>query len=84
MEYSITKGTTDAEVNTTTGEVTIGSAAGTATVTCTVTDGANYTYATKTASYNITITAPPSPTASPNVGNWTDGGSGELTPDKTL
>ncbi len=84
VEYSIENSGSSASIDDSTGEVTIGSAAGTATVTCTVTDGANYTYATKTASYTITITAPPSPTASPSVGNWTDGGSGDLTPDKTL
>ena len=84
VEYSIENSGSSALIDDSTGEVTIGSAAGTATVTCTVTDGANYTYATKTASYTITITAPPSPTASPSVGNWTDGGNGDLTPDKTL
>ena len=43
-----------AEVNATTGEVTI-KGNGEATITATVTDGDNYTYATKTASYTIGV-----------------------------
>ena len=43
-----------AKVNTTTGEVTI-MGNGEATITATVTDGDNYTYATKTASYTIGV-----------------------------
>ena len=43
-----------AEVNATTGEVTI-KGAGEATITATVTDSASYTYATKTASYTVTV-----------------------------
>ena len=45
-----------AKVNTTTGEVTI-MGNGEATITATVTDGDNYTYATKTASYKIKVIA---------------------------
>ena len=41
-----------AKVDAATGEVTI-MGAGSATITATVTDGANYTYATKTASYSL-------------------------------
>ena len=44
-----------AKVNTTTGEVTI-MGKGEATITATVTDGDNYTYATKTATYQIKVT----------------------------
>lgn len=43
-----------ATVNASTGEVTI-VGAGTATITATVTDGDNYTYATKTAGYTLTV-----------------------------
>ena len=45
-----------AKVNTTTGEVTI-MGNGEATITATVTDGDNYTYATKTASYKINVSS---------------------------
>jgi len=45
-----------AEVNATTGEVTI-MGKGEATITATVTDGDNYTYATKTASYKINVSS---------------------------
>ena len=45
-----------ATVDTSTGEVTI-VGAGSATITATVEDGANYTYATKTASYTLTVDA---------------------------
>ena len=45
-----------AKVNTTTGEVTI-MGKGEATITATVTDGDNYTYATKTASYKINVSS---------------------------
>ena len=44
-----------AKVNTTTGEVTI-MGKGEATITATVTDSDNYTYATKTATYQIKVT----------------------------
>lgn len=43
-----------AAVNSTTGQVTI-AGIGSATITATVADGANYTYATKTASYTLTV-----------------------------
>lgn len=43
-----------ATVNASTGEVTI-VGAGTAIITATVTDGTNYTYATKTATYTLTV-----------------------------
>jgi len=49
-------GGSNATINRSTGEVTLGSSAGTATVTATVEDGDNSTYATKTAQYTITIT----------------------------
>ena len=45
-----------AKVNTTTGEVTI-MGKGEATITATVEDGDNYTYATKTASYKINVSS---------------------------
>ena len=55
VSYASSK-TDVAEVNATTGEVTI-KGAGEATITATVTDSETYTYATKTATYTITITA---------------------------
>lgn len=55
VSYSSSK-TDVAEVNATTGEVTI-KGVGTATITATVTDSETYTYATKTATYTITVTA---------------------------
>ena len=54
VSYASSK-TDVAEVNATTGEVII-KGAGTATITATVTDSASYTYATKTASYTLTVT----------------------------
>ncbi len=48
--------TSVATVNSTTGEVTI-AGAGTTIITATVADGTNYTYATKTVSYTLTVTA---------------------------
>ena len=55
VSYASSK-TDVAEVNATTGEVTI-KGAGEATITATVTDSDTYTYATKTASYTLTVTA---------------------------
>ncbi len=54
VRYSTTSNASVASVNATTGEVTI-AGSGSATITATVTDGTNYTYATKTASYTITV-----------------------------
>ena len=63
-----------AEVNATTGEVTI-MGKGEATITATVEDGDNYTYATKTASYKINVTAVkvPDPTINPSDNYENDG-----------
>ena len=63
-----------AEVNTTTGEVTI-KGSGEATITATVTDSPTYTYATKTASYKINVTAVkvPDPTINPSDNYENDG-----------
>ena len=52
MEYSTTA--TNVTVNESTGEVTI-TGAGEATIKATVTDGTNYTYATKEISYTLTV-----------------------------
>ena len=60
--YPIGNSGSNASVNSSTGEVTIGSAAGTATVTATVTDGDNYTYAVKTATYTVTVSNKPAAT----------------------
>ena len=63
-----------AEVDSKTGEVTI-MGKGEATITATVTDGDNYTYATKTASYKINVTAVkvPDPTINPSDNYENDG-----------
>ena len=53
VKYSSNKESV-ATVNENTGEVTI-VAPGDATITATVTDGTNYTYATKTASYTVKV-----------------------------
>jgi len=68
------------------GEVTIGSTAGTATITATVTDGTNYTYAEKTATYTVTVTNPGSPQVNVNtIGGWGSGGNVDgLNPDTGL
>ena len=68
------------------GAVTIGSTAGTATITATVTDGTNYTYAEKTATYTITVTNPGSPQVNVNtIGGWGSGGNVDgLNPDTGL
>ena len=63
-----------AEVDSKTGEVTI-KGNGEATITATVEDGDNYTYATKTASYKINVTAVkvPDPTINPSDNYENDG-----------
>ena len=63
-----------AEVNATTGEVTI-KGSGEATITATVTDSPTYTYATKTASYkiNVTVAKVPDPTINPSDNYGNDG-----------
>ena len=63
-----------AEVDSKTGEVTI-MGKGEATITATVEDGDNYTYATKTASYKINVTAVkvPDPTINPSDNYENDG-----------
>ena len=64
--------TSIATVNTS-GQVTI-KAAGSATITATVTDGSNYTYATKTASYTLNV-AKANLSASVSMDGWTYGGT---------
>ena len=63
-----------AEVDSKTGEVTI-KGNGEATITATVADGPTYTYATKTASYKINVTAVkvPDPTINPSDNYENDG-----------
>ena len=53
VAYTISEGNV-ATINASTGEVTIGEI-GEATITATVTDGTNYTYATKTATYTLNV-----------------------------
>ena len=57
VTYSISNSGSNCSINSNTGEVTVGSTAGTATITATVTDGTNYSYATKTATYTLTVQA---------------------------
>ena len=54
-----------AEVNKSTGALTI-TGTGEATITATVTDGTNYSYATKEVSYTLTVKAPPSTVGKPD------------------
>jgi len=63
VKYSTTA--TNVTVNESTGEVTI-TGAGEATIKATVTDGTNYTYATKEVSYTLTVNAPPSTVGKPD------------------
>lgn len=63
VKYSTTA--TNVTVNESTGEVTI-TGAGEATIKATVTDGTNYTYATKDVSYTLTVNAPPSTVGKPD------------------
>jgi hypothetical protein len=57
VTYSISNNGSSCSINPSTGEVTVGSSAGTATITATVTDGTNYSYAIKTATYTLTVQA---------------------------
>lgn len=87
VTYSVTNsGGSEATINSSTGEVTLGGKAGTVTVTATVEDGTYCTYATKSASYTIVIASKTNVNvADPTVGGWDNGGEVEgLTPDKNL
>lgn len=57
VTYSISNNGSSCLINSSTGAVTVGNSAGTATITATVTDGTNYSYATKTATYTLTVQA---------------------------
>ena len=59
VTYSISNNGSSCSINSNTGEVTVGSTAGTATITATVTNGTNYSYATTTATYTLTVQANP-------------------------
>ena len=82
VSYALVNSGSNASINSTTGEVTIVTAAGTATVTATVADGTNYTYSTTTATYTINILATPTPGANVTPDNWSSGGDVDVTPDK--
>lgn len=56
VTYSISNNGSSCSINSS-GQVTVGNSAGTDTITATVTDGANYSYATKTATYTLTVQA---------------------------
>ena len=58
-----------ATVDATSGQVTI-VGAGTATITATVTDGANYTYATKTATYTLSVGKATMKGLTVSIDNW--------------
>lgn len=89
VRYSISNTGSNATIDTSTGQVTsLGSMAGTATVTARVTPDANHSYAETTATYTITITVSSNvqvTTPSP-LGDWGSGGSveGQTTADKVL
>jgi hypothetical protein len=57
VTYSISNSGSNCSINSSTGQVTVGNSAGTATITATVTDGTNYSYATNTATYTLTVQA---------------------------
>ena len=80
--YSIENSSSNATINTSTGEVSLGSTAGTATVTATVTPDANHSYASTTATYTIVITLNQTPGANPSLGDWTGDGTVVVTGDK--
>ena len=80
VTYSIENSGSNAEINTSTGQITsLGSAAGTATVTAIVTPDANHSYASTMVSYTITITVNQNPSADPSVGNWSSDGEVDMT-----
>jgi len=56
VTYSISNNGSNCSINSS-GQVTVGNSAGTATITATVTDGTNYSYATTTATYTLTVQA---------------------------
>ena len=82
VTYTLSNSGSNATINSSTGEVTIGSAAGTATVTATVVDGSNYTYATTTRTYTLSILPKTSPDATVTPGNWGGSENTDLTPDR--
>ena len=89
VSYASSK-TDVAEVNATTGEVTI-KGTGEATITATVADSETYTYATKTATYTITVTqatyiGAKKPTEAKAVGDivFNDGSATPYSEDLTL
>ena len=87
VSYASSK-TDVATVNASTGEVTI-VGAGTATITATVTDSASCTYATKTASYTLTVTpyiGTKAPTEAKTVGDivFSDGSATPYSTNLTL
>lgn len=80
VTYSIENSGSNANINTSTGQITsLGSAAGTATVTATVVPDANHSYASTSVSYTITITVNQNPSADPSVGNWSSDGEVDMT-----
>ena len=80
--YSIENSGSNATINESTGQVSLGSAAGTATVKATVTPDANHTYAETEATYTITITVNQNPAVNPSVNNWTDDGTIDVNGDR--
>ena len=80
--YSWTNVSGGSAIDSVTGEITIGTTAGTYTVTATVTDGTNYHYATPTATYTFKILPKTSPDATVTPGNWGGSENTDLTPDR--
>jgi len=82
VAYSISNtGGSEATVNDSSGKVSLGNKAGTATVTATVTPDKNHSYASTMASYVITILPSAAVTASPDVDNWHGSGDVDLDGD---
>ncbi|MDO4984939.1 MAG: Ig-like domain-containing protein [Prevotella sp.] len=82
VSYSWTNVSGGSAIDSVTGEITIGTTAGTYTVTATVTDGTNYHYATPTATYTFKILPKTSPDATVTPGNWGGSENTDLTPDR--
>lgn len=74
--YSVLNANTNASVNATTGEVSVGTMSGTATIVATVADTQNYTYAEKTASY-LVVVGDPAATAGASVDGWGNSADGD-------
>jgi len=86
VTYGIVNSGSGVQINGSTGQITsLGSTAGTATVTATVTPDANHSYASTTATYTITVTVDSNVQVnSPSINGWGSGGSVDGSADKHL